>query len=155
MSNQNVSKNLMIISSIIGIVLLYFAYNYLVKLEDCLCVQGIANENQKSNITHLKYIELFLLVIALLNLFIAFKKKLSPIASTIFFFIIILLYLIFVYNVMKLYNNIPSNCECALQWPRYFIYLQSLLYSLTLLLIFVGIFTFVYSFSKTRKGLRK
>lgn len=150
------SKSLMITGSVIGIILLYFAYNYLVKLEDCLCAQGLVKSDEnKANITHLKYIELFLLIVALLNLFIAFKKKLSPILSTIFFFIIIVLYVVFVYNVIKLYNNIPADCECALQWPRYFIYLQSLLYSLTLLLVFVGIFMFVYSFSKARKGLRK
>ncbi len=150
-------KNVLTISaSIIGIILLYFAYTYLVKLESCLCAQGLVkSEENKANITHLKYIELFLLVVAILNLLFAFKKRLTPMISTIFFFIIIVLYIIFVLNVMKLYNNIPADCECALQWPRYFIYLQSLLYTLTLLLIFVGIFMFVYSVSKVRKGLRK
>lgn len=150
-------KNVLTISaSIIGIVLLYFAYIYLIKLEDCLCVQGLAkSEENKANITHLKYIEFVLLVVALLNLLFAFKKQLTPMSSTIFFFIIITLYIIFVYNIIKLYNNMPLDCECALQWPRYFIYLQTLLYLLTLIFIFVGIFMFVYSFSKARKGLRK
>ncbi len=150
-------KNILAISaSIIGIVLLYFAYTYLVKLENCLCAQGLTNvEENKSNITHLKYIELVLLIVALLNLFFAFKRKLSPLLSTIFFFIIIILYSIFILNVFKLFKNMPADCECALQWPRYFIYLQSLLYTITLLLIFVSIFIFVYGVSKARKGLRK
>ncbi len=150
-------KNILAISaSIIGIVLLYFAYTYLVKLENCLCAQGLTNvEENKANITHLKYIELVLLVVALLNLFFAFKRKLSPLLSTIFFFIIIILYSIFILNVFKLFKNMPADCECALQWPRYFIYLQSLLYTITLLLIFVSIFIFVYGVSKARKGLRK
>ncbi len=144
-------NNLMLISSIIGIILLAFAYIYLVKMEDCLCVQGKASENQGANITHLKYIELFLLVVALLNLFFSFKKRLSPLLSTIFFIIIIILYIIFVYNVHKLYNNIPPDCECALQWPRYVIYVQTLLYSLTLLLIFIGIFMNIYLRTKNIK----
>ncbi len=150
-------KNILAISaSIIGIILLYFAYTYLVKLETCLCAQGLTNvEENKSNITHLKYIELVLLIVALLNLFFAFKRKLSPLLSTIFFFIIIMLYGVFVLNVFKLFRNMPADCECALQWPRYFIYLQSILYTITLLLVFVSIFIFMYGISKARKGLRK
>lgn len=140
---MNIKIKISVIASIIGIVLLAYAYFYLVKLEDCLCVQGLAKGNQ-ANLIHLKYIELFLLVIALLNFFFAFKKKLSPLLSTIFFIIIIILYIVFVMNVVKLYNNMPADCECALQWPRYFIYIQSLLYSITLLLIFIGIFITVY-----------
>ncbi len=150
-------KNILAISaSIIGIVLLYFAYTYLVKLESCLCAQGLTNvEENKAHITHLKYIELVLLIVALLNLFFAFKRKLSPLLSTIFFFIIIVLYGVFILNVFKLFRNMPADCECALQWPRYFIYLQSLLYTITLLLIFVSIFIFVYGVSKARRALRK
>ncbi len=150
-------KNTLAISaSIIGIVLLYFAYTYLVKLEDCLCAQGLSKSGEnKANITHLKYIELFLLVVALLNLFFAFKKRLTPLLSTIFFVVTIILYVIFVMNVYKLYRNMPSDCECALQWPRYYIYLQSLLYSITLLLIFVSIFVFFYISSKVRKVVKK
>ncbi len=138
------NKLLTISGSLVGIVLLTFAYYYLIKLEDCLCVQGLDTKGNKSNITYLKYIELFLLVVALLNFFFAFKRKLSPLLSTLFFIIIILLYVVFVMNVVKLYNNMPADCECALQWPRYFIYLQSLLYSITLLLLFIGIFIIVY-----------
>ncbi len=133
-----------VIASIIGMVLLAFAYYYLVKLENCLCTQGLATEGNQANLIHLKYIELFLLIVALLNFFFAFKKKLSPLLSTLFFIVIIVLYIVFVMNVIKLYRNIPADCECALQWPRYFIYIQSLLYSITLLLIFVGIFMMVY-----------
>ncbi len=149
------NKLFAISASLIGIVLLYFAYVYLVKLESCLCVQGLATDSAKANITHLKYIELVLLVVALLNLFFAFKRKLSPLLSTIFFFIIMVLYIVFVMNVYKLYKNIPADCECALQWPRYFIYLQSLLYTITLLLVFVSIFMIIYSASQMKKGLRK
>ena len=149
-------KNILAVSaSIIGIVLLYFAYTYLVKLENCLCAQGSVSDEYKANINHLKYIELVLLIVALLNLFFAFKRKLTPLLSTIFFFIIIILYSIFVLNVFKLFRNMPADCECALQWPRYFIYLQSILYLITLLLIFISIFIFMYGISKGRKGLRK
>ncbi len=149
-------ENILAISaSIIGIILLYFAYTYLVKLEDCLCVQGLSKSDEnKANITHLKYIELFLLVVALLNLLFAFKKKLTPLLSTFFFIIIIILYIIFVYNVIKLYRNIPADCECALQWPRYYIYFQALLYSIILLLVFIIIFMIIYIISKN-KNIRK
>jgi hypothetical protein len=149
-------KNILAISaSIIGIVLLYFAYTYLVKIEDCLCAQGLSkSEENKANITHLKYIELFLLVVALLNLFFAFKKQLTPLLSTIFFIVTIILYVIFVMNVYKLYRNIPNDCECALQWPRYYIYIQSLLFSITLLLVFITIFLYIYNVHKIGKSVK-
>ena len=148
---MNIKIKISVIASIIGIVLLAYAYFYLVKLEDCLCVQGLVSEDNKARIDYLKYIELFLLIVALLNLFFSFKKRLSPLLSTLFFIIIITLYIIFIYNVHKLYNSIPADCECALQWPRYVIYVQTLLYSLTLLLIFVGIFMNIYLRSKNIK----
>ncbi len=142
---MNKSKIFGISASIIGIVLLAFAYIYLVKLEDCLCVQGLAKvESQQANIKYLKYIELILLVLAFVNLFFAYKKRLTPMISTIFFVLIIIMYIVFVMNVYKLYNNIPADCECALQWPRYYIYFQSILYTLTLLIIFISLFLTIY-----------
>jgi hypothetical protein len=140
------------VAVIIGIVLIYFAYDYLRKLENCMCAQGMfQSEDRKADITKLKYIELLLLVIALANFFFAFKNKLSPLLSTIFFFFMLAVYIIFIMNVVKLYNNMPSDCECAIQWPRYYIYLQSILMTLTLITFFVAIFVFVYA-SKVMKG---
>ncbi len=140
------------VAIIIGIVLIYFAYDYLRKLEDCMCAQGMfQSEDRKADITKLKYIELLLLVIALANFLFAFKNKLSPLLSTIFFFFMLAIYIVFVMNVVKLYNNMPPDCECALQWPRYYIYIQSILMTLTLITFFVAIFVFVYA-SKVMKG---
>ncbi len=140
------------VAIIIGIVLIYFAYDYLRKLEDCMCAQGMfQSEDRKADITKLKYIELLLLVIALANFLFAFKNKLSPLLSAIFFFFMLAIYIVFVMNVVKLYNNMPADCECALQWPRYYIYIQSILMTLTLITFFVAIFVFVYA-SKVMKG---
>lgn len=140
------------IASIIGIILLYFAYNYLVKLESCLCAQGLANEENKANITHLKYIELLLLIVALLNLLFAFNKLLNPLLSTVYFVLIIILYMVFILNAYRLYKNMPNDCECALKWPRYYIYIQTLVFSFTLLLIFSLIFLIIY---KSQKMIKK
>lgn len=133
------------IASIIGIALLYFAYDYLHKLESCMCAQGMADEEHRADITKLKYIELLLLVIAIANLLLAFNRSLTPFLSTLFFFFMIVVYAIFVMNVVKLYRNMPSTCECALKWPRYYIYLQTLLMTLVLLTFFMAIFVFVYA----------
>jgi hypothetical protein len=140
------------VALIIGIVLIYFAYDYLRKLEDCMCAQGMfQSEDRRADITKLKYIELLLLVIALANFFFAFKNKLTPLLSTIFFFFMIIVYIMFIMNVVKLYNNIPTDCECAIQWPRYYIYLQSILMTFVLITFFIAIFLFVYG-AKVMKG---
>ncbi len=145
-------NKILLVFSIIGLILLYFAYNYLVKLESCLCAQGLATEDNKANISYLKYIELLLLVIGLLNLFFAFKKLLTPLLSTIYFVIIIVLYVIFVLNVYKLYKNMPSDCECALKWPRYYIYLQTIVFTFTLLIIFLSILLVIYNSQRMMKN---
>ncbi len=140
-----------IIGSIIGIALLYFAYDYLRKLEDCMCAQGVANaEENKADIQKLKYIELLLLVIAILNLIFSLNTVFSPLIATFFTIAIVVIYVFFVMNVYRLYRNMPSDCECALKWPRYYLYIQALLMTMVLIVIFIMIFTIFYVAHKTK-----
>lgn len=140
-----------IVSFIIVIILLYFAYDYLNKLESCMCAQGYSVNQIKANIRHLKYIEMFLIILATLNFFFAFRENLSPMISTIFFFVMIGVYVYFVMNVYNLYKNMPNDCGCALKWPRYFLYIQTLLYTFALLTFFVSIFVIVNISLNNRK----
>jgi hypothetical protein len=131
---------------IIGALLIYFAYDYLRKLEECMCAQGkVLSEEHKANIHYLKQIELLLLILLFVNLLFAFQSRLTPLLSTLFFFAILVVYAVFVKNVYQLYQNLPSDCDCALKWPRFYIYLQAILMTLVLLTFVMAILLMVYS----------
>ncbi len=143
-----------IISALVGVILIGFAIHYLQKLEECLCAQGKAvSEEQKANLQHLKRIEILLLILLFANLLFAFQSRLTPLLSTLFFFVIVAVYVIFVMNVYKLYQSMPSDCECALKWPRFYIYLQALIMTAILLTFVVAILLMVYSAALKTTGL--
>ena len=139
-----------IISALVGVILIGFAIHYLQKLEECLCAQVKAvSEEQKANLQHLKRIEILLLILLFANLLFAFQSRLTPLLSTLFFFVILAVYVIFVMNVYKLYQSMPSDCECALKWPRFYIYLQALIMTAILLTFVVSIILIYYTTFKT------
>jgi hypothetical protein len=143
-----------IISTLVGVILIGFAIHYLQKLEECLCAQGKAVlEEQKANLQHLKRIEILLLILLFTNSLFAFQSRLTPLLSTLFFFVILAVYVIFVMNVYKLYQSMPSDCECALKWPRFYIYLQALIMTAVLITFVVAILLMVYSAASKKAGL--
>jgi hypothetical protein len=143
------------ISVIVGVVLIAFAIHYLQKLEECLCAQGKAvSAEQKANLQHLKRIEILLLILLFANLLFAFRSRLTPFLTTLFVFVILAVYALFVMNVYKLYNSMPSDCECALKWPRFYIYFQAIMMSVVLLTFVIAIFLIFYFSSKRVASLK-
>jgi hypothetical protein len=143
------------IFSIIALILLYYTYYYLVKLESCICVHGNASGENRADLQKLRYIELFFIVIALLGLiamlFIKYDMNQLPykvVFGGIYIIILLVVYVYLVTNVLKLYRNIPSDCKCALEWPRYYLYLQAWLASIVLFLyafvIILGLVVLLY-----------
>ncbi len=143
------------IFTIIMLALLYYTYHYLVKLENCVCIHGNATGEERADLQKLRYIELFFIAVAVLGLVALyfFKYDMNQLAmkSILGIAYIILLLVIYVYlvsNVLKLYRNMPSSCECAIQWPRYYLYLQGFLASIVLFMyafvIVVGLLALLY-----------
>jgi hypothetical protein len=130
-----------LIFSILAIVLLYFAYQYLVQLESCLCAQASADGSSKADLQMLKYVELFLIVIMVLGILGLYSKVLrsSALVAMLMGIAIVAVYIIVMIHVYRLYNNMPADCECAIKWPRYVLYVQWVSYTL-------AIFSFVISF---------
>ncbi len=152
-TNDIPSKTTMTIISLIVLGLLGATYHYLTKLESCACVNG----NEKENVVDLqklRYIELFFIainIIGLINLYIGYQMKnetLIKYGSFVYGILIIIIYVYLVMHVLRLYKNMPSNCECALQWPRYYLYLQAFLASITLFFMLFMIIISIFVFAK-------
>lgn len=139
-----------LIAFLISLIVLYFAYDYLVKLEDCVCAQQLGVVSQ-ADIKKLKYIELFMIVLLFLNYFIAFQKRLSIGIATLFTLLMIAVYVYFVVHVHRLYMNMPDTCDCSMKFPRYILYVQAILMSLALLMwVFVFIMIVMASVAISR-----
>jgi hypothetical protein len=147
------SQMYLIIISLIILGLLYATYHYLTKLESCACVNGTEKENI-ADLQKLRYIELFFIainVIGLINLFIGYQMNNSTLikyGSLVYTILIIVIYVYLVMHVLRLYKNMPSNCECALQWPRYYLYLQAFGASISLFFMLFAIVISIFLFAK-------
>jgi hypothetical protein len=154
-SSTNVvpNKMYMTIFSLIVLGLLVATYHYLTKLESCACVHGTNQENV-ADLQKLRYIELFFIVvnvIGLINLYVGYQMKneaLIKYGSFVYGILIILIYVYLVMHVLRLYKNMPNDCECALKWPRYYLYLQAFFASITLFFMLFAIIVSIFVFAK-------
>lgn len=147
------NKMYMVIFSLIILGLLGATYHYLTKLESCACVQGV-EKISVADIQKLRYIELFFIAIAiigLMNIFVGYQlqnKMLVSILSIIYSLLLIVIYVFLVIHVLRLYKNIPNDCECALKWPRYYLYLQAFTSAIALFFMLLAIIISVFVFAK-------
>ncbi len=147
------SKTTLTIISLIVLGLLGATYHYLTKLESCACVNGTEKENI-ADLQKLRYIVLFFIainVIGLINLYIGYQMNNSTLikyGSLVYTILIIVIYVYLVMHVLRLYKNMPSNCECALQWPRYYLYLQAFIASISLFFMLFAIVISIFLFAK-------
>lgn len=150
------SKIFIIIVSIIGLALLCATYHYLTKLESCACIHGtkIGENISVADIEKLRYIELFFIVIAvigLINIFVGYQlqnKMLVSILSVVYSLLLIVIYVFLVIHVLRLYKNMPNDCECALKWPRYYLYIQAFISAIALFFILLAIIVSIFVFAK-------
>jgi hypothetical protein len=144
------------LSSIVSIVILYFVYAYLTGLKTCSCANDVY-------VTRLKYLESILLglnvimlcfaILGSFHLFNALDSIIKHILKIVMLGGITMLvyYSYFVYNGYSFWNTLPSKCACADKWPKYYIYLQSIIYFLIVLI--TTIFAGVLAFRKVPMGL--
>ncbi len=129
-SQSKPNKMYIVVFSLIILALLGATYHYLTKLESCACVHG-QEKISVADIQKLRYIELFFIavaVIGLINIFIGYQlenKMFVSILSIVYSVILIVIYVFLVMHALRLYKNMPNDCECALKWPRYYLYLQA------------------------------
>ncbi len=152
-TNAIPNKMYMTIFSLIVLGLLASTYHYLTKLESCACVNG-TEKITVADLQKLRYIELFFIainVIGLINLYIGYQinnKALMYYGSIIYGILIIIIYVYLVIHVLRLHKNMPNDCECALKWPRYYLYLQAFLASITLFFMLFAIIISLFVFAK-------
>lgn len=128
-----------IIAFLISIVLLYFAYDYLRKLEDCVCTQQMGVV-APADLETLKYIELLMIILLVLNFFIAFQRTIPIFFATLLAILLLALYVYFVIHVRRLYMNMPDTCDCSMKFPRYILYVQAILMTVSIVMWVVVFF---------------
>ncbi len=152
-TNATPSKTTLTIISLIVLGLLGATYHYLTKLESCACVNGTEKENV-ADLQKLRYIELFFIainIIGLINIYVAYQinnKTLMYYGSLIYGILIIIIYVYLVMHVLRLYKNMPNDCECALKWPRYYLYLQAFIASISLFFMLFAVIISIVVFAK-------
>lgn len=137
------------ISTIISIVLLYSAYAYLKTLKTCKCANDLYATRLKKLESILLGLNIFILLFAILgsfkilNILGTFKKHFLKIAML--GGITMLIYsLFFIYNGYEFWRTLPVTCACADKWQKYYIYFQTIVYFLIVLLttLFAGAVAF-------------
>lgn len=134
-----------VIMSVITIILIYCIYNYLRGLENCECV------NQQL-VDRIKNIELALLAFLTLSLIMGiFYGRAQLVAlfinnPTLMYAVVLYILAVIgiesylVYEVYKLRQSLPKNCECADKWQLNLLYVQCVWYAIAIALV---IFSFL------------
>jgi uncharacterized membrane protein len=130
----------------IGLYILYTAYSYADNLDSCKCADHL-----KPYIDHIKTVEQIFIVIQLIGIVINIVLIIfNPINITsriprpllmggfgMYFIFILFMAGYFVRNVWHFEQQLPEDCECALLWQRNILYIQALLYTFSLFIIFI------------------
>lgn len=121
--------------TMIVIFLLYYVYKYLNELENVECAI-----RYRKDIETLKIQEMFLIILNVFTLLVSIfdikiTEKLSLWVMILLFMFNMIFLLVFIINVYKLYNKMPKNCDKFNKYPRYILYVQSLVYLIAVLLM--------------------
>ena len=126
-----------IVVSLIIIYFLYAAYNYGNMLSTCNCAESV-----KSNITNIKYTEIFLIVMQVVGILInIFNYKMSLQYFPLFIIYLIVIFIIlvvFIYNIYVFVSKTDS-CYCTNTWQKHILYVQAVVYTISSLAIMGGI----------------
>lgn len=167
-SDITTNKIFYIILSLFSFGILFKTYKYLDDLKNCQCYNdSLAYSNLNLDIEFLKayqIFEMFLISIFLVLIFLC-KKSLKTKKETFsltFFTSATVLLIAFVtgyitYNVFVLYSLSKEKCKCIDKWQKYFIYLQGIMSSVTLLriifLLFIVFLLLLLSSYKSAKNI--
>jgi hypothetical protein len=116
---------------ILTIIILYFAYIYLRKLDKCTCVQQVYTSRLANVEGILLIFNVLLFLTGILTSFNIFKSMATfkiPILNTLIVsgIGILLLDIYFIYNTYYFSTTMGSNCSCANSWEKYYIYYQAI-----------------------------
>ncbi len=130
-----------IILSLIIIYFLYAAYDYGNKLTSCNCAESV-----KSNITNIKYTEIFLIVMQVVGILINllnYKMNLQYFPLFIIYLIVVFIVLVvFIYNIY-IFVSKTDSCYCTNTWQKHILYVQAIIYSISSLVIMLGGFVLI------------
>ena len=126
-----IMKSQNIILTIVILIYLYLAYNYLSNLQSCSCVEGKYVDNVKTA-------EGFILSVLLFWIFTNLTKRPNPLFSGALSVILFLSYIYFCYYVYQMNKSITPQCLCAMKWQHWLIDIQYgvLLFEIFLVLLF-------------------
>jgi hypothetical protein len=135
---------------IIILILQIITYYYIRKLNSCDCSQALG-KTDKANIQYLEYIFIFFIIVSIINILYIFGVK-SPSYlfinyAMIYTILLVIIHALLIVHTYRLYRNMPNDCECALKWPRYYLYFTTLIASINVFLYIVFIITFIYGFT--------
>jgi len=123
------------LSTIVGLLLVYLAYAYLRNLNDCSCVNQIY-------VDRMKYIESILLVIGGISVILSIltniimvdlvnmiKKNLgiAALVTALYALFMLIVYMYFVYDTYQFSSTMEIPCKCADGWQKYYIYFQAIM----------------------------
>ena len=123
------------ISSIIGLILVYFAYLYLRSLSNCSCVNQIYVERLKTIETIIMSLSVISIITSLaIKLFMGdLESKIKGYTNyilygfVIFTLIMIVIYTYFIYDTYMFSSTMSIPCKCADGWQKYYIYFQAIM----------------------------
>ena len=142
LSFMNVSNFSKITMSVIYIILIFIAYRYLDNLKNCDCVNLKSVENMKDSEIVLLGLAIFGLIIKIYKI-IRKKEKIMELSihfRVITVAMIIGIFIYFLNNFYTFFKTLPETCKCSDTFDKNVLYLQSLYYSIDLILIIILIF---------------
>lgn len=127
---------------IIILILQIITYYYIRKLNSCDCAQALG-KTDKANIQYLEYIFLFFIIVSIINILYIFGVK-SPSYlfmnyAMIYTILLVIIHVFLIVHTYRLYRNMPNDCDCALKWPRYYLYV-------TTIIAFINVCAFIIAF---------
>lgn len=131
------TKSTQAVSTLISLLILYKIREYLGEIPKCACYKG--KEGKYDSIDRLRVITAVIIGIVLISsIAVMFGQKPNGM-MLVLFPIIVIVYLLYVYNVHDFRHNIASKCdECTDKWPKYAMYAYALIYVIMLALVLMG-----------------
>ena len=135
---NTLQRSILLILYLLVIYIFVHTYIYLENLNNCACFK--TNPKYKVDIEFMKFFQILEIIIFttyfLLMLTIgSLSKKIIKLQTNIIFKILtsisigVLLFIsaYMAYNVLNLYTNISSDCKCANEYYKYFVYYEGIL----------------------------
>lgn len=122
------------ILTLVILIYIYLAYNYISNLKSCSCVEGKYVDNVKTS-------EGFIMAVLLFWIFTNLTKQKNPIFSGALSVILFLSYIYFCYYVYQMNRSMAPQCLCAMKWQHWLINIQYGVLLLEIFLVYAKMFS--------------